>query len=53
MRILIVEDEERMAQTIQSLLKKQNYLSDIASDGEEGVGVDFHRDVIGNAVDER
>ena len=37
MRILIVEDEERMAKTIQSLLKKQNYLSDIASDGEEGV----------------
>ena len=37
MRILIVEDEERMAKTIQSLLKKQNYLADIASDGEEGV----------------
>lgn len=36
MRILIVEDEERMAKTIQSLLKQQNYLSDIASDGEEG-----------------
>lgn len=37
MRILIVEDEERMAKTIQSLLKKQNYLSDIAPDGEVGV----------------
>ena len=37
MRILIVEDEPRMAQTIQSLLKKQNYISDIASDGEEGL----------------
>ncbi len=37
MRILIVEDEERMAKTIQSLLKKQNYLSDIASDGEAGL----------------
>lgn len=37
MRILIVEDEARMAQTIQSLLKKQNYISDIASDGEEGL----------------
>ena len=37
MRILIVEDEERMAQTIQTLLKKQNYLSDIAADGEEGL----------------
>lgn len=36
-RILIVEDEDRMAKTIQSLLKKQNYLSDIASDGEAGV----------------
>lgn len=37
MRILIVEDEERMAKTIQSLLKKQNYLSDIAADGEAGL----------------
>ena len=37
MRILIVEDEDRMAKTIQSLLKKQNYLSDIAADGEAGV----------------
>ena len=37
MRILIVEDEERMAQTIQSLLKKENYISDIASDGEHGL----------------
>ena len=37
MRILIVEDEDRMAKTIQSLLRKQNYLSDIASDGEEGM----------------
>lgn len=37
MRILIVEDEDRMASTIQSLLKKQNYLSDIASDGEAGL----------------
>ena len=36
-RILIVEDEDRMAKTIQSLLKKQNYISDIASDGEEGI----------------
>lgn len=37
MRILIVEDEERMAKTIQSLLKKQNYMSDIAADGETGL----------------
>lgn len=37
MRILIVEDEERMASTIRSLLKKQNYISDIAADGEAGV----------------
>lgn len=37
MRILIVEDELRMAQTIQSLLKNQNYISDIASDGEQGL----------------
>ena len=37
MRILIVEDEPRMAETIRSLLKKQNHLSDIASDGSEGL----------------
>ena len=37
MRILIVEDEPRMAATIQSLLKQQNYLSDIAGDGEAGL----------------
>ncbi len=37
MRILIVEDELRMAQTIRSLLKNQNYISDIASDGEQGL----------------
>lgn len=37
MRILIIEDEDRMAKTIQSLLKKQNYLSDIAADGEAGL----------------
>lgn len=37
MRILIVEDEPRMAATIQSLLKQQNYLSDIAEDGEAGL----------------
>lgn len=37
MRILIVEDESRMAETIQSLLKKQNYIADIALDGEAGL----------------
>ncbi|MCD7846108.1 MAG: response regulator transcription factor [Oscillospiraceae bacterium] len=37
MRILIVEDEERMALTIQQLLSTQRMLSDIASDGEAGL----------------
>ena len=32
-----MEDEQRMAQTVQSLLKKQNYISDIAPDGEAGL----------------
>jgi DNA-binding response OmpR family regulator len=36
-RILIVEDEKRMAQTIQGLLRHQNYLSDVALDGEAGL----------------
>ncbi|MCC8356715.1 MAG: response regulator transcription factor [Oscillospiraceae bacterium] len=37
MRVLIVEDEERMALTIQQLLSTQRMLSDIASDGEAGL----------------
>lgn len=37
MRILIVEDEYRMARAIQSLLKQEGYNSDIASDGEQGL----------------
>ncbi|MCD7768676.1 MAG: response regulator transcription factor [Oscillospiraceae bacterium] len=37
MRILIIEDEERMALTIQQLLSTQRMMSDIASDGEAGL----------------
>lgn len=37
MRILIVEDEERMALTMQGLLRTQKLMSDIAADGEAGL----------------
>ena len=37
MRILIVEDEHRMAVVIQGLLRQEGYNSDIASDGEQGL----------------
>lgn len=37
MRILIIEDEERMALTIQQLLNTQRMISDIAPDGETGL----------------
>ncbi|MCD7769466.1 MAG: response regulator transcription factor [Oscillospiraceae bacterium] len=36
-RILIIEDEERMARTIQNLLVKHGYSADIAFDGEMGL----------------
>lgn len=37
MRILIVEDEYRMAKTIQTILKNHDYTTDIAEDGESGL----------------
>ena len=37
MRILVVEDEPRLAATIKDILTAQNYLVDIASDGEQGL----------------
>jgi DNA-binding response OmpR family regulator/HPt (histidine-containing phosphotransfer) domain-containing protein len=36
MRILLVEDDESIAQVLVSTLKNQNYLVDVATDGEEG-----------------
>ncbi|MCD7749744.1 MAG: response regulator transcription factor [Oscillospiraceae bacterium] len=36
-RILIIEDEERMARTVQNLLVKHGYSADIAFDGEMGL----------------
>lgn len=36
MRILLVEDDEAIAQVLVSTLKNQNYLVDVATDGEEG-----------------
>lgn len=37
MRILIIEDEYNLADAISSRLKKENYLTDISTDGEEGL----------------
>ena len=37
MRILIVEDEENLADIIATRLKKENYIVDICLDGEEGL----------------
>lgn len=36
MRILLVEDEERLADALEYILKKQNYLLDIAGNGLDG-----------------
>lgn len=37
MRILIVEDEKKLADVIASRLKKEKYIVDISCDGEEGL----------------
>ena len=37
MQILVVEDEYKLADLIQTRLKKENYIVDIALDGEEGL----------------
>ncbi|MCL6443985.1 MAG: response regulator transcription factor [Alicyclobacillus sp.] len=37
MRILLVEDEQRLASALQQLLKDNHYLADVAHDGETGL----------------
>lgn len=37
MRILLVEDEEYMAQAVRRFQKKNNYIVDLAHDGEYGL----------------
>lgn len=37
MRILIIEDEPKIAEVISSRLKKENYVVDINKNGEEGL----------------
>lgn len=37
MRILIIEDEKRLAQTLADLLSQSNYICDISHDGESGL----------------
>ena len=36
MRVLIIEDEKRLARTLADLLDQDGYQSDIANDGEVG-----------------
>ena len=38
MRILVVEDEKRLARTIGDLLEANNYTADLCYDGESGLG---------------
>lgn len=37
MRILVVEDEKRLASTLEDMLEQENYLVDLAYDGESGL----------------
>ena len=37
MRILVIEDEKKVARVIQQGLKEKEYDVDVASDGEEGI----------------
>ena len=37
MRILVVEDEKRLARTIGDLLEANNYIVDLCYDGESGL----------------
>lgn len=36
MRILLIEDDDLLAQAVATALTKQNYVVDIAADGEAG-----------------
>ena len=47
MRILIVEDEKRLAGTLQELLHRQGYTADVCYDGISGL--DNARSEIGRA----
>ena len=37
MRILVVEDERRLAEALGQILKKNNYIADVVYDGEDGL----------------
>ena len=37
MRILVVEDEARLAELVSDRLKKEKYTVDISNDGEDGM----------------
>jgi len=44
MRILIIEDEESLARNISDILVKEGYLTEIASDGEQGLQKGLNQD---------
>ena len=37
MRVLIVEDEKRLAQTLRDLMEMNGYTADVCCDGESGL----------------
>ena len=37
MRILVVEDEKRLAQNLQELLRREGYTVDVSNDGVSGL----------------
>ena len=42
MRVLVVEDEVRLAATLQDLLELNGYTVDVCHDGEAGLGNALH-----------
>ena len=50
MRILLVEDEEYMAQAVAQVLGKNNYTVDLAHDGEYGHNITISKGVTPNAI---
>ena len=39
MRLLVIEDEKRLAQNLAELLRRQGYTVDVSSDGVSAVGL--------------
>jgi DNA-binding response OmpR family regulator len=48
MRILIIEDEKRLADSIKKGLEQESYAADVSYDGEDGLGRLLYRSMILN-----